>query len=51
VAHQNQARFRMVHAGKSQKSFTTILAGIKHNDKVIHDSSTLFDGQNIEIQQ
>ena len=51
IAHQNQARFRMVHAGKTQNAFTTILAGLKHGDKVIQDSSTLFDGQNIEIQQ
>lgn len=51
VVYKNQARFRMVRTGKSQKRFTSILSGLKNNDAVIRDPSALFDGQDIKVQQ
>lgn len=51
VAQENQARFRMVRAGKSQNRFTAILSGLINNDAVIRDPRTLFDGQNIKVAQ
>lgn len=51
VANQEQARFRMVRAGKSRKQFTAILSGLKNNDAVIREPHALFDGQNIKVAQ
>lgn len=51
VAQNNQARFRMVRAGKTRQQLTAILAGLKDNDKVIQNPGALFDGQDIEVQQ
>lgn len=51
VIYENQARFRMVRTGKSQKRFTSILSGLKNNDTVIRDPDALFDGQDIKVQQ